>query len=55
MNKREIIELRELLERIDRLIHEYMGASIPEHLAFIEAEMTVANEKLQRSAASLMN
>ncbi len=53
MNKREMIELRELLERIDRLIKEYMRASIPEHLAF--AEITAAKEKLQRIAASLVN
>ena len=52
MNKREIIELRELLERIDRLIKEYMRASIPEHLTFLEAEITAAKEKLQRIAAS---
>ncbi len=32
MNKREMIELRELLERTDQLIHEYMRASIPEQL-----------------------
>jgi len=55
MNKREIIELRELLERIDRLIKEYMRASIPEHLVFLEAEITTAKEKLQRIAASFIN
>ena len=55
MNKREMIELRELLERIDRLINEYMRASIPEQLAFLEAEITAAKEKLQRIAASLIN
>jgi hypothetical protein len=55
MNKREMIELRELLERIDRLIKEYMRASIPEHLAFLEAEITAAKEKFQRIAASLVN
>ncbi len=55
MNKREMMELRELLERIDRLINEYMRASIPEHLAFLETEITAAKEKLQRIAASLIN
>src|SRR6266851_4704496 len=55
LHKREMIELRELLERIDRLINEYMRASIPEHLAFLEAEITAAKEKLQRTAASLIN
>ena len=55
MSKREMIDLRELLERIDRLINEYMKASIPEHLAFLEAEITAAKEKLQRIAASFIN
>lgn len=55
MNKREMIDLRELLERMDRLIKEYMTASIPEHLAFLEAEITTAKEKLKRIAASLFN
>ena len=49
------LKLRELLERIDRLIKEYMRASIPEQLAFLEAEITAAKEKLQRIAASLVN
>ena len=55
MNQRELIDLTELLERIDQLINEYMRASIPEHLAFLEAEITAAKEKLQRIAASLVN
>ena len=55
MNKRDMIELRELLDRIDRLINEYMKSSIPEHLAFLEAEITAAKEKLQRVAASFIN
>ncbi len=55
MNEREMIDLRELLERIDRLINEYMRASIPEHLAFLEAEITAAKEKLKRIAASFIN
>jgi hypothetical protein len=55
MNKREMGDLAELVERIDRLLKEYMRASIPEHLAFLEAEITAAKEKLQRIAASLMN
>ncbi len=55
MNQRELIDLTELLERIDQLINEYMRASIPEHLAFLEAEITAAKEKLQRIAASLIN
>ena len=50
-----MIDLRELVERIDWLIHEYMRASIPEHLAFVEAEITAAKEKLQRIAASFIN
>jgi len=55
MNKRELIDLQELIERIDRLIHEYMRTSIPEQMAFLEAEITAAKERLQRIAASLMN
>jgi len=55
MDKREMIELRELLERIDRLINEYMRASVPEHLAFLETEITAAKEKLQRVAGSFVN
>ncbi len=50
-----MIDLTELLERIDRLLKEYMAASTPERLAFLEAEITAAKEKLQRIAASLMN
>jgi len=55
MNKREMIDLRELLERIDRLLKEYMRASNPGQLAILEAEISAAKEKLQRIAASLMN
>ncbi len=55
MNKREMIDLTELLERIDRLLKEYLMASSPERLAFLETDITVAKEKLQRIAASLMN
>ena len=55
MNEREIIELRELLERIDQLLKEYLKAATPERLAFLEAEITAAKEKLQQIAASLMN
>jgi hypothetical protein len=55
MNGRDMIELRELVERMDRLINEYMRASIPERLAFLEAEITAAKEKLQRIAVSFIN
>ncbi len=55
MNKREMIDLQELLERIDRLLKEYLMASTPERLAFLEAEITAAKEKLQRIAASFIN
>jgi hypothetical protein len=55
MNKRDMIELRELLVRIDRLLKEYLRASTPERLAFLEAEITAAKEKLQRVAASFIN
>ena len=55
MNKHELIDLQELLERLDRLLKEYLMASSPERLALLEAEITAAKEKLQRIAASLMN
>jgi hypothetical protein len=55
MNRRDMIDLRELLERIDQLIKEYLKASTPERLAFLEAEITAAKEKLQRIAASFIN
>ena len=50
-----MVDLGELLERIDRLLKEYMKASTPERLAFLEAEITAAKEKLQRIAASFVN
>jgi hypothetical protein len=53
MNQRDMLDLAELLERIDRLINEYMEASTPERLAFLEAEITTAKEKLRRIAAEL--
>jgi hypothetical protein len=55
MNKRELIDLQELLERTERLLKEYLMASSPERLAFLEAEITTAKEKLQRVAASFIN
>jgi hypothetical protein len=55
MNQRDMLDLAELLERIDRLIGEYMKASAPERLAFLEAEITTAKEKLQRIAVSFVN
>jgi hypothetical protein len=55
MNRRDMLDLGELLERIDQLINEYMKASTPEHLGFLEAEITAAKEKLQRIAASFNN
>jgi len=55
MNRRDMLDLGELLERIDQLINEYMRASTPERLAFLEAEITAAKEKLQRIAASFRN
>jgi hypothetical protein len=53
MNKREMIDLRELLERIDRLLKEYMMASNLDQLAILEGEITAGIEKLQRIAATL--
>jgi hypothetical protein len=55
MNRRAVIEIGELLERIGRLIDEYLRASNPERLAILEAEIAAAKEKLQRIAASFNN
>jgi excisionase family DNA binding protein len=55
MNRRDMLDLGELLERINQLINEYMRASTPERLAFLEAEITAAKEKLQRIAAKFIN
>jgi hypothetical protein len=55
MNQRDMLDFAELLERIDRLIGEYMKASTPERLAFLETEITTAKEKLQRIAVSFVN
>jgi hypothetical protein len=55
MNKREMADLRELLERIDRLLKEYLMTSSPDQLAVLEAEITAAKEKLKQIAASLVN
>ena len=54
MNKRDMIHLRELIERIDRLLREYLMASNPDQLMILEAEITAATEKLKRTAASLI-
>jgi hypothetical protein len=55
MNTRDMIDLRDLLERTDRLLKEYLRASSPDQLVILEAEITVAKEKLKRIATSLMN
>ncbi len=55
MNQGDMIDLRELLERIDRLLKEYLRASNPGQLATLEAEITAAKEQLKRIAASLIN
>jgi hypothetical protein len=39
MNKRAMIDLQELLERTDWRLKEYLMASTPERLAFLEAEI----------------
>jgi len=39
MNGRDLIEIRELLERINQLIAEYVKAPSPERLAFLEVEI----------------
>jgi hypothetical protein len=55
MNRREVIDLGELLERIQLLIDEYVKASNPDRRAVLEAELTAAKEKLHRIAASFIN
>jgi len=55
MNRRDLIDLHELVERIDRLLEEYLRASNPEQLAILEAEITAATEKLKRIATRLFN
>jgi hypothetical protein len=52
MNKREISDLRELLERIEQLLKEYLKASRPHQLTVLEDEITAAKEKLKRIATS---
>ncbi len=55
MNEREMIDLRDLLERIEWLLKKYLMASTPKRLAFLEAEITAAKEKLKLIAASFIN
>jgi len=55
MNKREMIDVRELLERIERHLKEYLMASSPHQVAVLEAVITAAKEKLKRIATSLVN
>ena len=55
MNKREMADLVELVERIDRLIHEYMQASTVGHETALRAELEEATDKLKRIALSLQN
>ena len=54
MNKRQMIDLCDLLYRIDWLLKEYLMASSPQRLTVLEAEIT-AKEKLQRIAAGFIN
>lgn len=55
MNRRDLIELAELLEKMDRLIHEYIEASTPERREMLEAEMLATKEQLKKVAASFRN
>ncbi len=55
MNKREMIDLRDLVDRIDRLLKEFLMTSNPDQLAILEAEITGYVEKLKRIAASLIS
>ncbi len=55
MNKHQMGDLAELVERIDRLIHEYMQPSTVEHEAALKAELEEATDKLKRIALSFQN
>ena len=55
MNKREMADMVELVEKIDRLIHEYMQPSTAEHEAILRAELEEATDKLKRIALSFQN
>ncbi len=55
MNKREMADMVELVEKIDRLIHEYMQPSAVEHEALLRAELEEATDKLKRIALSFQN
>jgi hypothetical protein len=52
MNRRDRIELAELLEEMDRLIHEYITASTVERREMLEAEIRVTKVQLNKAAAS---
>jgi hypothetical protein len=55
MDKRDVIELGELLEKIDLLIHEYLAAVPVERRLTLEAEITAAKEQLQKAAPRFKN
>jgi hypothetical protein len=55
MDKRDVIELGELLERIDSMIHEYLEAATTKGMGVLETEITAANEKLQKLSTRFKN
>lgn len=52
MNRRDLIELGELLEKMDRLMHEYIQASTLERREMLEQEMAATKEQLKKAAAN---
>jgi hypothetical protein len=55
MNRRNLVEVTELLERISSLIEEYVRTKTLERREVLEAELTAAKEQLQKFAASFQN
>jgi hypothetical protein len=55
MDKRDVTELGELLERIDSMIHEYLEAATRERMEMLQVEITAAKEKLQRLSTRFKN
>lgn len=55
MNRRDLIELGELLEKMDRLMHEYIQASTLERREMLEQEIAATKEQLKKAAGSFHN
>ncbi len=55
MNRRDLVEITELLERIQLLLEEHLHAATPEKRTMLEADINAAKEKLQKFATSFKN